>query len=200
MFIVGVCVKYGHWVGGRGRCEKRVWWCFRNIMHLPSLKLTFSHLKIGLLKRKLVFKRSIFTCYVSFREGIYILQQMVNWWFGVQPLLGKKIQIDLHICWKTGWQKDPPTRKKKRYRERSHIPPGNKHIPYQSALWKMIFPFPFGGICDRSLEGIPLKLEKDWICLFPSRWWYSLIQIFQVTWGHHSSGGDSGKVQDGNWW
>ncbi len=37
-------------------------------LQLPSLKLTFSHLKIGHRKRKLVFQPSIFRCYVSFRE------------------------------------------------------------------------------------------------------------------------------------
>jgi len=36
---------------------------------LDSLKPTFSPLKIGYPKRKLVFQPSIFRCYVSFREG-----------------------------------------------------------------------------------------------------------------------------------
>ena len=37
---------------------------------VPSLKLTFSPLKIGLPNRKVVFQPSIFRGYVSFREGI----------------------------------------------------------------------------------------------------------------------------------
>ena len=40
-------------------------------MTLPSLKLTFSPLKIGHPKSEVVFQPSIFRCYVSFREGIY---------------------------------------------------------------------------------------------------------------------------------
>ena len=42
----------------------------RLLLHeLPSLKLTFLPLKIGLPNRKVVFKPSIFRGYVSFREG-----------------------------------------------------------------------------------------------------------------------------------
>ena len=40
--------------------------------HLPSGKLTFSPLKIGLPKRKSIFQPSIFRCCVSFREGCRI--------------------------------------------------------------------------------------------------------------------------------
>ena len=38
-------------------------------LSLPSLKLTFSHLKIGFPKRKFIFQPPFFRCYVSFREG-----------------------------------------------------------------------------------------------------------------------------------
>ena len=37
-------------------------------------------------------------------------------------------------------------------------PPGDQHIPLPVGTFEsMIFLFPFGGICDRSLEGNPLQ-------------------------------------------
>ena len=40
------------------------------------------------------------------------------------------------------------------YDDMISYPPENQHIPPQIIFESMIFLFPFGGICDRSLEGI----------------------------------------------
>ena len=49
--------------------QDHVEWTDFFFTQVPSLKLTFSPLKIGLPNRKVVFQPSIFRGYVSFREG-----------------------------------------------------------------------------------------------------------------------------------
>ncbi len=57
----------------RGHGSRGHWWQL-----LPSLKLTFSHLKIDFWKRSFLLETTIFRCYVSFREGSCRAQWNLN--------------------------------------------------------------------------------------------------------------------------
>ena len=82
---------------------------------IPSLKLTFLPLKIGLPNRKVVFQPSIFRGYVSFREAIYFFKGNISSilrfhvsFVGNIPPLPKWRSLSLVPSCVSCWCPDPP--------------------------------------------------------------------------------------------